>query len=35
MWVGARDVNFSIKRLHNDLEVGRLEDFPSNVIWKS
>ena len=30
----TRDENFSIKRLHNDPEPGRLVDFSSKVIWK-
>ena len=35
MWVGARDGIFSIKRLYDCLELRRLVDFPSKVIWKS
>ena len=35
VWVGARDGIFSIKRLYDCLELRRLVDFPSKVIWKS
>ena len=32
---GASDGNFSIKSLYNELELGKVEDCPSKVIWKS
>ena len=34
-WVETKSGSFSIKSLYSILEAGRVEAFPSNVMWNA